>query len=117
MQAEKDPVSEKLLPYFSMLTVVAIVAMFVYFMGGMLNLFLGRERVVQAKFIGTEVRVRQRSNAVTSTFDASGHPYQLTLGKGLGLDSQKPADLVVDGLFWDEIVEVRQDGKVLWTRN
>lgn len=90
--------------------------MVLFFLSGLLNLLLGRERLVPARLDHWEVHVGSRRNTVTSFFQAQTHNYTWESAKVAPVDQSKPVDLVVDGLFWDEIVEIHQEGKVVWKR-
>ena len=86
------------------------------FMGGLLNLLLGRERVVSARLDHWDVHVGSRRNTVTSFFHGENRNYTWDSTQAAPVDQSKPVELVVDGLFWDEVVEIRQDGKSVWKR-
>jgi hypothetical protein len=107
---------DKFPPWLAYLVAAAVSAMVLFFFAGLLNLLLGRERVVPARLLRWDVHVGPRRNTVTSFFEGNGHSYTWKSSRVAPVDQKKPLDLVVDGFLWDEIVEIRQDGKTAWKR-
>ena len=116
MQAEPDALSDKLKPALVPLAALAALLLIGWPLSGLLNLFLGRERTVTAQLGKSEVEVGVRNNTVTTTFESNGKTYRLQTRSGPPIQPGTPAELVVDGLFWDEVVEIRQGGKTVWKR-
>lgn len=116
MRAEPDALSDKLKPALVPAAGLAALLLIGWPLSGLLNLFLGRERVVTARLSRYDIEVGQRSNVVTSIFESNGKNYVLKSAKSPALQQDSPAELVVDGLFWDEVVEIRQAGKTVWKR-
>ena len=117
MQAEPEPLSDKLKPFLNPLAILAALVLFGWPLMGLLNLFLGRERTVTAQLSKWDVQVGRRANVVTSVFEGNGKTYLFKAAAVAPVKQGQPAELVVDGLFWDEIVEIRQAGQVVWKRN
>ena len=116
MFQQRDALSDKIMPWYYYTAVLGLVGMFLFYMGGLINLLLGRERVIAAQMIKFDVEVGPRRNRVTSFFEGAGRNYTWESSKAAPVEQSKPMELVVDGLFWDEIVEMRQNGKVAWKR-
>lgn len=116
MQAERDPLSDRMMPWFYYASLAALAILLLLFLAGQLNLLLGRQRVVNGRFLRWDVQVGRRSNTVTSFFEAAGRSYSLKASKVVPVDQNKDVDLVLDGFVWDEIVELRQGGQTVWRR-
>lgn len=108
--------SDRFPPAFAYAVAAAVLALFLYTMAGLVNLLLGRERVVSARLLRWDVQVGARRNTVTSLFESEGKSYTWRSNKAAPVEQAKPVELVIDGLFWNEIVEIRQAGKVAWKR-
>ena len=103
-------------PAFAYAVAAAVLALVLYTMAGLLNLLLGRERMVSARLLKWDVQVGPRRNVVTSLFEGDGKNYSWQSNKVAPVEQDKPVELVIDGLLWNEIVEIRQAGKVAWKR-
>jgi len=117
MQAEPDALSDKLKPLFNLLAILAALVLFGWPIVGLLNLFLGREHTVTAQLSKWDVQVGRRANVVTSVFEGNGKTCLFKAAAVAPVKQGQEAELVLDGLFWDEVVEIRQAGQVVWKRN
>jgi len=71
---------------------------------------------VEARLVGWEVQVGRRANVVVHSFQGGGHTYVWRFSRVAPVEQTRPVELVIDGLLWDEIVQLRQDGQVAWRR-
>ena len=59
-------------PGFAYAVAAAVLALVLYTMAGLLNLLLGRERVISARLLNWDVQTGSRRNTVTSFFEGAG---------------------------------------------
>ncbi|MBI3925831.1 MAG: hypothetical protein HY319_09850 [Armatimonadetes bacterium] len=120
-ETSKDPLSRALMPWFQRLALAALGLLMLAFMASMLNLFLGEERTVPARYLGHEVRVGRNLNTHLFRFESEdGRSYLLKTSQSAAAGVLKTVghkgdavELVVDGLFWPDVRGLRRGDDVL----